>query len=169
MPKPQQLLEFMKLDFIPRNNRLMFCCPFHHDTDPSAGFYEDTQLAHCFSCGYTYDVFKFYAMYQGIPYQQAKDDLEKRFGEAPPKQMDKTRQVRLAVARARGEEVLREAKPKLDMVEHAKLGEIFDQLLLLHNRGAREECALDTDLEMWYNSVKESVTRDRQTHAETCL
>ena len=101
MATPRQVLSITGTEYLERNNRLMFCCPFHDDTDPSAGFYEDTELAHCFSCGYTLDPVAFYAAFNhGLEsykphYQEAERDLEIKFGErkVPNAQINKTKNI----------------------------------------------------------------------------
>lgn len=151
---PQAVLALCGIDYIERPNRLSFSCPFHHDTDPSAGFYLDTGLAHCFSCSYTMDVTSFYAKYRDIPYKEAERELTRRFGGAPKRrEIDRTRIER---ERARGEALLATVRPILDRKQHSFLGEQLDRILLFFERGHLSATELDTEMRLWYNDVEET-------------
>ena len=156
MATPRQVLDLLGIEYFERNNRLMMLCPFHDDTDPSSGFYEDTELWHCFACSFTFDPTKFYAQYQGIPYNQAEADLERRFGErrVATAQVNRTKNL---VERAKAEKVLAPLKEKLSAQQFCPIGERLDKALLRHIRGAHTDEELDTNLEMWYNIVQEAI------------
>lgn len=48
--------------------RRAFACPdpAHEDSDPSARYYADKHLVHCFGCGRTWDVFQLVGMLDGV-------------------------------------------------------------------------------------------------------
>lgn len=160
MATPRQVLDLLGLEYFERNNRLMMCCPFHDDTDPSSGFYEDTELFHCFACSYTFDPTRFYAKYQGIDYNRAEQDLERRFGEkrVATASINKTKNV---AERAKAERALAELKPVLDRQQFCPLGELLDEILLKHIRGDRTDSDVDIDLRMWYSMLKEASNEPR--------
>lgn len=150
---PQALLTMLGIDYIERPNRLGFCCPFHHDTDPSAGFYLNTELAHCFSCGYTYDPYRFYQEFKKVNEDVAIRDLEKEFGERKErKQVDK---VRLKKFRALVESRLSDARD-IGMRRHALMGEEADRLIDRFEKGQDTAEEVDKNLEIWYNRVLEA-------------
>ena len=153
---PEKVLELVGIDFIERPNRLAVCCPFHHDTDPSAGFYLDTELFHCFACGITDDVVRFYGRLRDLNYREAREELEKEFGEYKPKERPSPTVLRRE--RRRGEEALRGIR-HLPMERHAKFGEALDTILLRFERGAIGQGELDAILEKWYNKVSAEESR----------
>lgn len=149
---PKLLLEGLGIRYIDRPNRLGFCCPFHNDTDPSAGFYQDTQLAHCFSCSYTLDMVGFYARWHGFNRADAEVDLKRSFGlDIPEREIINT--MPSAKARVLAEKKLFELKGKLDFRHHAALGEKLDKIILVYERGLIDHKKLDKAIKMWYNSI----------------
>lgn len=56
-----------------RSGRAMLAlCPFHGEDRPSFGMYEDTNSAHCFSCGWSGDSYKFLMELLEIDFLEAK-------------------------------------------------------------------------------------------------
>lgn len=149
-----KVLNLCGVDYVARPNRLMFCCPWHHDTNPSVGFYIDTQLSHCFSCSYTYDPVRFYARFRGIDEAQAEKDLTKIHG--PIERQEKPNRVLTWRMRAKAEERLLEVKDKLKMGVHASLGEELDLIIHRFEQRLTDSQGFDTELEMWYNRVLEA-------------
>lgn len=151
----RRTLDLLGIEYIEKTNRLAFKCCFHDDRDPSAGFYIDTGLAHCFSCGYTLDDKRFYAKFQGITEDQAERELERATGislraKAAPDTMNAARR------RIRMEASLQEAKPRILLEHYYGLGEMIDEVLLGEEKGMRTKEALDTLEKMWYNKVEEA-------------
>lgn len=157
---PGVILDLLGVDYIERPNRLAFCCPHHHDTDPSAGFYLDTELAHCFSCDYTLDVVGFYAKYKDLDRSRAERDLEKEFGTLPKRRF--IDYMSLARARAKAERRLEKLRPK-GLKIHAQYGELLDKVLLAYERGQIEKLKFDKALKIWYNKVDQEI-RDGPDH-----
>jgi hypothetical protein len=145
------VLDLLGVEYLERTNRLMFCCPFHHDTDPSAGFYLDTELAHCFSCSYTIDPIDFYAKYKRVDRFTAEQDLAKELGEWVPKKVRDP----LAEARRRApmELALRRARERgLDYQRHAVLAEQMEEILH-HSPGFG---LFEGDSDRWYERLERS-------------
>jgi len=153
---PNQLLDLLGIDFIYRPNRLAFHCPFHHDINPSAGFYEDSGLAHCFSCEYTLDMPAFYAKYKEMTRGEAERELEKEFGEEKSRRV--IDRIKIAQTRNKAEQELVGARC-LGRKKHALLGEVLDRILLDYERGKLDDERLDNLMEKWYNKVRENVTK----------
>lgn len=76
---PKSLLARLGIQYRERGNRLQLCCLWHDDRNPSAAFYQDTGLFHCFTCRLTLDVISFYARCVGVPEGRAIDDLKKDY------------------------------------------------------------------------------------------
>jgi len=152
---PETLLNLLGVEYAEKTNRLSMLCPWHDDTDPSSGFYLDTQRFFCFSCELTLDLVGFYAKYKEVPRQDAQRELEKEFGDLPEqRQVDR---VYLARRQAPCERVLRGAIDTVPRAQHAYLGEQLDRALLYFERGHLDEKELDNVLSIWYNKVKEAV------------
>lgn len=154
---PAKLLDYLGINYIEKSGRLSMCCVFHHDTDPSSGFYLDTGLFHCYSCGYTFDDVKFYAKYKEIPYFEAERELDKIFGDA------KVYVVKLKeITKRRGmdpaEALLKENKSVLGQVLYAQMGEVLDRIWNSVDRGGVTAEALDKQLEIWYNILTEELS-----------
>lgn len=150
---PIPVLENLGIDYIDRPNRLAMCCVFHHDSDPSAGFYLDTELFHCFSCEITYDVVTFYAKYKEITRDEAYQELRSVFGEIPERPRVDT--MGIETTRAKAEKVLRSHKEGMERLPHAKLGETLDRIMLAYRRGQIDNLKLDKAMKVWYNRVTE--------------
>jgi hypothetical protein len=160
---PAQVLDLLGIDYIDRPGRLMFCCPHHHDTDPSVGFYEDTELAYCFACGYTLDPIGFYAAYNhGLDnvwknYRQSRFDLEKRFGEYKPRRLTESELATLQTRRRAMERHLINARHQLPMQVFAACGEVLDRIILLRERQKIPlDAGLDNDMQMWLLGLREA-------------
>jgi len=150
---PVDLLNLMGLDFIERPNRLSLCCPFHHDTDPSSGFYLDTELFHCFACELTIDMTRFYAKYNEISWQAARQNLERTFGEIPrPKRIDRIKLLRHTTA---AERLLVSYRERLGMQRFHHMGELLDKIKLAYQRDQIDESKLDLAMVGWYNRLEE--------------
>lgn len=64
---PVELLKRLGLDSVEKSGRLEMLCPFHADTNPSSGFYLNTERFYCYACELSLDVPGFYAKFKGIP------------------------------------------------------------------------------------------------------
>ena len=117
---PEQLLQMLGLDYSPKTNRLSMLCPWHDDTDPSSGFYLDTEKFFCFSCEISYSMVEFYGRFKEIPFNEAQRQLEKEFGEIPPPR--KVDRISIARALSIGNEHLKGTRGVLERDVHAFLG-----------------------------------------------
>jgi len=149
---PEALLNLMGLSYIERPNRLSLCCPFHHDTDPSSGFYLDTRLFHCFACELTIDMAGFYAKYNEISWGAGRQALEREFGTIPKAR--KIDRVKLARHLAKAEKKLA-ARDRLGLERRHYLGELLDKISLAYQRGQIDESKLDKAIGGWYNRLEE--------------
>ena len=150
---PETLLDLLGVNYAEKTNRLSMLCPWHDDTDPSAGFYLDTQRFFCFSCELTLNMVGFYARFKEIPYPDSERELEKEFGIIPAGRV--VDRVALARRQAKSETRLLAARGAIGREQHAYLGEQLDRALLFFERGRLNEEELDKVLEIWYNKVKE--------------
>lgn len=157
---PEAILKKLGIESFERSGRLAFCCPFHDDNDPSAGFYRDTGLAHCFSCEYTLDAIQFYAKFHGQKRGDAIRDLEKQFGPLTDRKTYIDRNL-LALMRARGERKLGRLKEKLTREVHGALGETLDRILLAYEREQIVVDQLQTAMDRWNDKTKD-LTKDHQ-------
>jgi len=148
---PEVLLTDMGINFQERTGRLMIHCPFHHDTDPSSGFYIDTQLFHCFACELTLDMVGFYAKYHEMKRADAHREVEKKWGEGAGSRR-KIDRLPLLRARKGGEDTLK-GLHWMEVKEHAKLGEMLDKICLLYERGIIEENELNKRMQVWRKRV----------------
>lgn len=146
MISPRELLDLLGIEYWERTNRLSFRCIWHHDIDPSAAFYLDTELAHCFSCSYTLDMVAFYAKYQGQRYFDAKQALERQFGEQRPKQ--RPDEILISKRRSAGEKLLKDLR-HLDRKEHATHGERLDKVIVAYERGQIDQETFERAYEGW--------------------
>lgn len=152
---PESLLNLLGVEYAEKTNRLSMLCPWHDDTDPSSGFYLDTQRFFCFSCELTLDLVGFYSKFKEVPRQDAQRELEKEFGDLPVAR--KVDWVYLARRRAACERVLRGALDTVPRPQHGFLGEQLDRALLFFERGRLSGEELDNVLSIWYNKVEEAV------------
>jgi len=152
---PETLLNLLGVEYTEKTNRLSMLCPWHDDTDPSAGFYLDTQRFFCFSCELTLDMAGFYARFKEVPYHDALRELEKEFGDLP--KVRKVDWVYMARRKAPCERVLRGAIDTVPRAQHGYLGEQLDRALLFFERGHLDKEELDNVLSIWYNKVQEAV------------
>jgi len=150
---PETLLAMLGIDYAEKTNRLSMLCPWHDDTDPSSGFYLDTQRFFCFSCELTLDMPGFYAKMKEVPRQDAQRELEKEFGTLPVKR--KVDRVALARRFSKGNACLAVLKPEVARRYHAYLAEQLDRAALFFERGHLSEEKLDNTLLIWYNKVEE--------------
>ena len=151
---PAGILDLLGVDYIERPNRLAMCCPWHHDTDPSSGFYLDSELWFCFACELTLTMSGFYAKMRDVSEQEALEELEKVFSVVPERK--KLNRPLLARVRYKGEGLLKEVRNDFDRRLHAYFGEQLDRLLLLVEKGRISEEDVDKHLEIWYNKVNRS-------------
>lgn len=155
MITPAGLLNSLGIGYSERTNRLAICCPFHHDTDPSSGFYLDTQLFHCFACELTLDMIGFYQRVKEIETRrEAQREFEGAFGGSTKRLRGDI--VREARERRVGEERLVELRSVLNMESHAFLGESLDRILMEYSRGHLSGQKLDIQLNLWYSTCKEA-------------
>ena len=153
MITPEGLLDLLGLDYIERPGRLQLCCPWHHDTDPSSGFYLDSNRWYCFSCDLTLNIIGFYAKYKEIPYKDAERALLREFGELPP--IRQTDFVPMVKVKVESERLLESVQG--DFCEKARMEEDLDRLLWLYEQGRIQAEELDISARIWYNSVWEVI------------
>lgn len=67
----EAVLEKIGVDFTPTGERYMVCCPFHHDTNPSCGIWQDGGFFLCFACGMEGRLVDFVQEYCDVPYEDA--------------------------------------------------------------------------------------------------
>ena len=143
---PHRFLDKLGIEYVDRTNRLGFCCPFHHDTTPSAGLYLDTLLIHCFACEYTLGMAGFYAKAKEIPYREALIELgmleEQRIRPALNAQ-------RIMRCQVQGEDWLRTMRSKLTCKLHSSRGEMLDKMVWEYSKGTITEPELVTQWEAW--------------------
>lgn len=145
--QPEQVLQRLGLPYQSRGNRLQTCCPFHDDRDPSAGFYLDTKLFHCYACELTLDVQGFYAKVKGISRAKAMADLgiedvrHAVFG------------TEIACLRLEGECVLK-TRTDLPRKTHAAMGEKLDKLILVAERGIIPASKAKLLFERWKTNLQ---------------
>lgn len=152
MITPKMLLDQLGLDYIERPNRLSMRCPFHHDTHPSAAFYDSTQLFYCYACQIALDMVSFYARLKEVPRNEAALEVERLFGSVPERrQVDS---VLLLRTRTRAEKLLGEHR-ELGILKHASLGELLDKIVYAFERGQVNEDQLDRAVRKWYSKVEE--------------
>lgn len=152
---PKELLDKLGISYVERTSRLMMSCVFHHDTNPSSGFYTDTEKFFCFSCAISLDVPGFYAKYKEMPRAQALKDLG--YSHEPPAKYDKRK---LNIVQLRAEGALSKKK-ELGRVEHAKLGERLDKITWAYEHNLLDEGKFDQAVHLWYvrlDGIQESIT-----------
>jgi hypothetical protein len=156
----QQVLEYVGLPFQEKSNRLQVCCPFHHDTNPSAGFYTDTDLFHCFSCEITYDPVTFYAKLRELNRRAAAHELAVAFNlpDLRDHQTAPTYNRDLATRLRSSAEAHLATLKDLPRKEHGRLGETLDRIFMAHKRGQITDAQLDTATQKWYNRGQEART-----------
>jgi DNA primase len=160
-PTPADILNRLGIEYLPKSGRLAFRCPIHDDHDPSAAFYLDTNLGHCFSCGYTLDPIQFYAKVTGKTRAQAIRDLERTFGEIE-QAVRSVDPILLARSRRAGERHLQTLR-HLPRREHAKKGETLDRILLAYERGQVTDARLVRLMSAWIEVIKEEGALPAQT------
>lgn len=153
-PTPEQVLDLLGIEHFPRTNRLAFRCPIHDDNDPSAGFYLDTDLAHCFSCEYTLDPVGFYAKVEGMKREDAVRELSKRFGPIGER-VQRCDKMLLDTERMKAESVLKQEKD-LGQKLHAAAGETVDRITMAYERGQLTDVKFLSALQVWYKRVREN-------------
>lgn len=151
---PKQLLDQLGIPYRERVNRLQLCCVFHHDTNPSAGFYFSTGLFFCYSCELTLDVTGFYAKFKGIDRQRADMELVSTYGGiVEDRSADVIKIVRL---RKQGELMLSE-RTGLSRREHAALGELLDKIVYAYEHKRITDSQLDVAAARLYRRIGEDV------------
>lgn len=150
---PEELLDLLRIEYFEKSGRVSFCCCFHDDTNPSAGFYKDTGLAHCFSCEYTLDVIQFYAKFHEISRSAAIRDLEKQFGPLVERKVYLNKNL-MHLIRARGEKTIASLKGKIPREVHAKTAETLDRILVAYERKQIDESLLQEAIDKWLTKTK---------------
>lgn len=148
----EQVLADLKIEFFRHGTRLQMCCPFHDDRDPSAAFYLDSKLFHCYAEEITTDLVGFYAKVTEQDRRGALRDMEKRYGEFGERQKRCNRHL-LNTLWNRGEKRLKELKD-LGAESHAKVAELLDLVMVSYERGKIDEEELDRLFKMWYNKAQ---------------
>lgn len=143
---PQEVLRVLGIDFRERTNRLLLCCPFHHDTNPSSGFYLNTKLFHCFACEISLDTVAFYAKFKGWDREQAEAEI----GELPPNPQDKNV---VAVIRHTAETILLNRKD-LPRVDHALLAEKVEKMVWAYQQALITKKQLTDAFQRWRTQVE---------------
>jgi len=134
---PEDVLLRLGIDYQDKNNRLAIHCPFHHDTNPSSGIYEDTKLFHCFACELTLDLIGFYAKVKEIDRKQAMKELLDGIDPDPGLKPD-----RMLI-------------DGVDLQSHAALAEMSDKVILFYQRGRIDAEKLEHSMSRWYTKVEE--------------
>jgi hypothetical protein len=165
----EDVLKILGIDYQEKSGRLAFCCPTHADTDPSAALYLDTQLAHCFACGWTKPPILLYAMVQGTSRAEAVKGLERHLGPITDRKPRHNQHLHEAQLR-KGNQRLAQLKHR-PLAEHAYLAETLDRILLAYEKGQIDDERLDKALEIWYTRTKETgrVGPDHRRAAEAGL
>jgi len=65
----------MGVDYVQSKDRLLVCCPFHDDSNPSCGLWEDTGYFKCWGCGETGSFAEYVAKVEDITLDQARRKL----------------------------------------------------------------------------------------------
>lgn len=123
---PKEVLDKLGISYRERSNRLVINCLFHHDTNPSSGFYLDTKLFHCYACELTLTTVDFYARVRGWTREQAEAEV----GEVPPPAIDR---LAVEVVRARGEGLLERMKG-CSRKDHAFKAEQLEKIIWAYQR-----------------------------------
>jgi len=151
---PKGVLDLVGVYYLEKTNRLSLHCPFHHDTDPSAGIYLDTELFHCYACELTLDLIAFYARLKELNRFDATEELTSVLGKM--KKRRRGNQIILLRVRRNGEICLRKLREILQMEEYALLGETLDRILLAYNRGQIDEEKLERAMGKWKEKLEEN-------------
>jgi len=123
---PAQLLVQLGLSYREKSNRLEMLCPFHDDTNPSAGFYLDTHKFFCYTCTLSLDMTGFYAKHKGITREEALRVVQ----EKERKPLD-----RMALARAKSELDFKRIASGLNFGEHMKVAEWITLVMYGYEHG----------------------------------
>jgi len=148
------------IEFIEKTGRLSMLCPFHDDTDPSSGFYTDTELFHCFACSLTLSPDRFYAKLREISIQEARKTTDRIWtNERKAEPLDLTELLRM---RSKGEALL-QAKRGLGYKDHARVAEELDLILMSYERGISSLDKTKKGYEAWEKAT------DQESCASTRL
>lgn len=122
-----EILERYGIEYRHKGKRLELCCPFHHDTEPSAAVYPEDDHFHCWACEITVDPIQFVQRYREISYQDARTMVETNFGYSP----DSEKYDIVAVLRGQRmmERKLSELRGTVDFRKHATRGELADKII----------------------------------------
>lgn len=107
-------------------------CPFHDDKNPSSGFYTDTELFHCFACGFTIPPDVFYAKLREVSKAEARK-MTDQFWESKAPQIPKDQTAILRIRRE-GELLLTNERAR-GYKAHAALAEGLDKVIFQYERG----------------------------------
>jgi DNA primase len=61
------------------DTNIMFCCPFHGESNPSCGISANKEVGGCFACKQTFSLTYLVSHCKGISIKQAKDFLEEKY------------------------------------------------------------------------------------------
>jgi len=152
MISPRELLVRVGIPHMEKSNRLQLLCPFHDDTNPSAGFYLDTERFYCFTCDLSLSVEAFYARFHSLSIKQARMQLTGGELEeiSPKRSLDWVQRKRGGV-----EMILKELKGLVRCQEFGILSEEVDMMLDQVAEGRMMESEGESQLEGWYQMVEE--------------
>lgn len=150
---PKELLDKLGIRYREMSNRLLICCPFHGDRNPSSNFYHSTGLFHCFACGLTLDVVGFYAKFREMPRARAEFELIATYGGVPEERIADS--LVLVRTRRRAEELLA-AKRSLDRNQHAALAEFMDKILYCYQRKLLTDEQFNRAVTGWYIRIEQA-------------
>ena len=138
------------IDYVEKTGRLSILCPFHDDTDPSSGFYLDTELFHCFACGLTLPPDRFYARLREISIEEARKTTDRIWPENKRTvEADPTIVLRM---RTKGERLL-QTQRGLGFREHAVIAEQLDKLIMSYERGIYSLDKTQQEIEQWERNI----------------
>jgi len=148
---PAKLLGMVGIEHQEKSNRLQLLCPFHDDTNPSAGFYLDTERFYCFTCDLSLDLVGFYAKLKGILPSVARNELEKTTGVRLKRKNVSPEYVRFQ--RVATDKILVSLKDRFTCKEFGILEEQLDQILDQIGKGELDEETGDALVQDWYKMV----------------
>jgi len=143
------------IDYVEKTGRLSMLCPFHDDTDPSSGFYTDTELFHCYACSITYPPDRFYAKLREITVQEARKTTDKIWTEN--KRVVEADRTELLRMRNKGEALLQQQR-NLGYKKHAEVAEGLDLILMNYERGLKTLDQTHEEYEEWQTRFQEQCT-----------
>lgn len=151
---PERILDTLDVVYQLKGNRLSFLCPFHHDTDPSAAFYLDTEKAYCFTCGYSLRPIEFYARFKEISREEAAVQLGRKIGflENKPDPYDRLFESEI---RRKADLVLERIKGVIEPLRTSALEEKIEEILWKYRHRQLDKRSVDKSYQNWYNRVED--------------